>query len=120
MRRVEREREGEGEGGGEGEREILCFGGILIVDVEKEEAGSENEMKKKQTNEEGEIFLKPWGGAGSEHAMLKKIFVLSTATGSFRSMIIISLLLGNSFLRHLFYLLLICLLIPGIFIQCLV
>lgn len=47
----------------------ICSGGISKVDVKKEEAGLEDEMKKNQDTEEGKaMFLKPWEGGGSEHA----------------------------------------------------
>lgn len=82
------------------ERQLpVFFGGISIVDIKKEEAGLENEMKKNQTEKEEEVrvmFLKPWEGAGNEHADAASFVICKR---NFMRMMIISPLLCNGFLE---------------------
>lgn len=82
------------------ERQLpVFFGGISIVDIKKEEAGLENEMKKNQTAKEEEVrvmFLKPREGAGNEHADAASFVICKR---NFMRMMIISPLLCNGFLE---------------------
>lgn len=89
----------EGEEKKEREMTTICFGGISIVDIKKEEAGLENEMKKNQTEKEEEVrvmFLKPREGADNEYADAAS-FV--SCKRNFMRMIIISPLPCNDFLE---------------------